>query len=331
VPRFRWRRRCWGACRWAWSFAIVLLVRDSAGSYALAGVVSAAYSVGLGLVAPLLGRLTDRSGQTRVLVPCALGYCALLAGLVAAAGSAPVVALVAIAAAAGALFPPLSACMRVLWPLIGVADPRESAFALYAIVVGLAYVIGPLLITAIVAVAGPSSAVAFGVLDVGLPAFAESVRAPDSAGLLFASLATGNLVAGVAYGARSWRGPVGRRYLRLLLVFAAGLALLPLASSVPTMLVVAFIAGGGLAPGAICALRLIDQLTPPGTATEAYTWTTSANVAGTALGAVLAGAAVDALDVRIALSLACLAVCGGAAVVALRSSTLRPASAGVLR
>jgi hypothetical protein len=36
-------------------------------------------------------------------------------------------------------------------------------------------VIGPLLITAIVAVAGPSSAVAFGVLDVGLPAFAESV------------------------------------------------------------------------------------------------------------------------------------------------------------
>ena len=52
---------------------------------------------------------------------------------------------------------------------------------------------------------------------------------------------------------------------------------------------------------------------------------------GHGVGAVLAGAAVDALDVRIALALACLAVCGGAAVVALRSSTLRPASAGVLR
>lgn len=365
--------------------AIVLLVRDNAGSFALAGVVSAAYSVGLGLAAPLLGRLTDRIGQTRVLVPCALGYTVLLAGLVAAAGSAPVVVLVAIAAAAGALFPPLSACMRVLWPkLIGDADLRESAFALDAIVVELSYVIGPLLIAVIVAVAKPAAgllaagalsllgtlafaasqasrgwsptpltagrggaltsaglrtvivtfgttSVAFGVLDVGLPAFAESVRAPGSAGVLFAALGAGSLVGGLAYGARTWGGPAGRRLLRLLLVFAAGLALLPFATSVPTMLVLAFLSGGGLAPGTICALRLIDQLTPPGTATEAYTWTTSANVAGTALGAVLAGAAVDALDVRMALALACVAVCGGAAVVALRSSTLSPYPADVLR
>jgi len=364
--------------------AIVLLVRENAGSYALAGVVSAAYSVGLGLAAPVLGRLADRFGQTRVLVPCALGYAALLAVLVAAAGSAPVV-VIAAAAAAGALFPPLSACMRVLWPkLVGDADLRESAFALDAIVVELAYVFGPLLVAVIVAAVGPAAglvaagglslfgtlgfaatrasrgwvptpstagrggaltsaglrtviasfaatSMAFGVLDVGLPAFAESVGTPASAGVLFAALGAGSLAGGLGYGARTWRGPAARRYQRLLLVFAVGLALLPLATSVPTMLVLAFLSGVGLAPGVICALRLIDQLTPPGTATEAYTWTTTANVAGTALGAVLAGAAVDMLDVRVALGIASVGVCGGVVVVALRSSTLRPAPAGALR
>src|SRR5919204_4985905 len=66
--------------------AIVLLVRQTGGSYATAGLVAGCYAVSLGVTAPLLGRLIDRVGQTRVLLGCA-GVCA--AAFVALAGPPP--------------------------------------------------------------------------------------------------------------------------------------------------------------------------------------------------------------------------------------------------
>src|SRR5580692_13003097 len=47
----------------------VLLISASTGRYGLAGTVSAAGSIGGAICAPQLGRLTDRIGQHRVLVP----------------------------------------------------------------------------------------------------------------------------------------------------------------------------------------------------------------------------------------------------------------------
>src|SRR5262245_38654264 len=51
---------------------IVLLVRGSGGSYAAAGVVTACYAIALGGGAPVAGRLVDRGGARRVLLPRAL-------------------------------------------------------------------------------------------------------------------------------------------------------------------------------------------------------------------------------------------------------------------
>src|ERR687886_2191193 len=85
------------------SLAIVLFLRDRTGSYATAGVVSAAFALGSGVGAPVSGRLIDRFGQGRVLVPLALVHAGALAGLVGLTlADAPTALLVLSAILAGA-------------------------------------------------------------------------------------------------------------------------------------------------------------------------------------------------------------------------------------
>ena len=47
--------------------AILLFLQDRTGSFALAGAAGALYVLGLGTVAPFLGRMIDRLGPRRVL------------------------------------------------------------------------------------------------------------------------------------------------------------------------------------------------------------------------------------------------------------------------
>jgi MFS family permease len=85
------------------SLAILLLVRASTGSIAAGALAIGAYALANAATSPVQGRLVDRYGQTRVLVPSAVLQSALLIALtVAGRGHAPVAPLVACAAAAGA-------------------------------------------------------------------------------------------------------------------------------------------------------------------------------------------------------------------------------------
>ncbi|HEV8423619.1 MAG TPA: MFS transporter [Actinomycetes bacterium] len=140
--------------------AIVLLVREAGASYAVAGLVAGAYSIALALTSPLLGRLVDRVGQTRVLVGCA-GPSALSFGALAAAGrSASPAVLAALAALAGASSPPVAACMRALWSkLLGHGGQLQAAFAVESTVQELIFVVGPPLVALLAAVFSPAAAV----------------------------------------------------------------------------------------------------------------------------------------------------------------------------
>ena len=60
----------------------VLLVEDRRDSFALAGLVSAAYAVGVAVLGPGLSRLVDRRGQRRVLPWALLLSAAGVLGLV---------------------------------------------------------------------------------------------------------------------------------------------------------------------------------------------------------------------------------------------------------
>src|SRR3954447_24595626 len=116
--------------------ATVLFVRDQTGSFGSAGVVSAAFAVAAGLVAPLQGRLVDRLGQTRVLVPSVLVHVAGLVALIAfGLAEAPVGVLSACAVVAGAAIPPVSAALRTLWPTLLGEETIPTAYALDSILI----------------------------------------------------------------------------------------------------------------------------------------------------------------------------------------------------
>ena len=142
-------------------FAIVLLVRDTSGSYATAGLVAASFTVALGLGAPVQGRLVDRFGQSRVLLAGAVasGGGLLTLGLVAhRLGSGGMAAL---AGFAGATMPPLPACMRALWPaLLGGDQQVQAAYALESTMQELVFITGPLVVVGLVALGSPALAVA---------------------------------------------------------------------------------------------------------------------------------------------------------------------------
>jgi MFS family permease len=139
----------------------LLLVAAVHASMTTAGFVVAGYTLGQGVTGPLRGRLADRHGLARVSAVCACLYVLALLGLVAAAMAAgPAGLLVAVAAAAGLVVPPLSPGMRSLWSAHAAGALRQAAFALDAAVFDLAYITGPVLASSLAAGVAPAAAVA---------------------------------------------------------------------------------------------------------------------------------------------------------------------------
>jgi MFS family permease len=169
------------------------------------------------------------------------------------------------------------------------------------------------------------AAIAFGTLEVALPAFADEHGSAETGGVLLAMLAVGSMAGGFWYGTREWKQPLHERYVLLCGLFALGLALPPLASSVAVVAVLMALAGLTLAPIVTVSYSLIDRVAPKGTETEAYTWIIAANVAGTAIGASVAGAVAQHHDAGTALLLACAGAAGGFLVAFVRRGTLREA------
>jgi MFS family permease len=127
-------------------FSIALLVNAQrlTGSFAVAGVVSAAYAICGAVSAPQLGRLVDRFGQTLVLIAAATVTAVVLvaAGLVPH-GTPPAI-LIALAAAVGLANPPLEACVRTLLPgIVSTPEDLPAVFAFESTVLELTFIVGP--------------------------------------------------------------------------------------------------------------------------------------------------------------------------------------------
>jgi MFS family permease len=142
------------------SLAILLLVRAATHSYPAAGIAVGAFAFATAAGSPLQGRLVDRYGRARVLVPAAVGQAGMLVALVlAAAGGARSVALVVLAAAAGSLSPAIAPSVRaLLGEVTGSREVRETAYALDSVIQELIWVTGPLVVAVVVAFASPSAA-----------------------------------------------------------------------------------------------------------------------------------------------------------------------------
>ncbi|NUO59222.1 MAG: hypothetical protein HOV78_21385 [Hamadaea sp.] len=142
------------------TLVFVLAVHHGTGSYAVAGLATAVNSAATALTAPWLGRLADRGYAPTVLAASGITNALLLGALITVlAGDAPVGVVLAVAAAAGAANPPVSAVTRVVLPRLA-PNHASTAYALDAVCSELTYVLGPALIAVVSTIAGPYAAVA---------------------------------------------------------------------------------------------------------------------------------------------------------------------------
>ena len=140
--------------------ALLLMVQQQTGSYAVAGGVSAMYGIATALVAPVLGRLADRRSPRGVLLVQSAVYPLLLAlAAFVVLVRAPVPVLLGAAAAVGASTPLVSGTVRALWSRVD-ARARPTAYALDAIASELVFVAGPSLVALLAVVASPFVALA---------------------------------------------------------------------------------------------------------------------------------------------------------------------------
>jgi predicted MFS family arabinose efflux permease len=155
----------------------------------------------------------------------------------------------------------------------------------------------------------------FGATEVGFPAFAEDYGGPELGSIPIALFAAGSLVGGLLAGARVTAAPV--RLLRAAsVVLVAGMALPLLGWSLPSMAVLAFLAGLPIAPVVMAAYGLIDAVAAPGTAAEAFAWISTAVFVGFSVGTAVGGVLIDAVGVRASFGLGTAAVAAGALIVA---------------
>jgi MFS family permease len=192
--------------------AILLFVQGRSSSFSVAGTASAVYVLGLGIVAPVLGRLIDRVGPRPVLTVCAVTYPAALVSLAALVlMSAPAVSIWTMALLAGATLPPISACTRALYPkLLTDGALLHTAYSVDSALVEIVFILGPALVALCVAVGHPEAAVMLAALAAALGT-AVFMRAPP----------VRRWTAAPAHGKRDVLGVLRSR--SLLLVFAATL------------------------------------------------------------------------------------------------------------
>jgi len=320
--------------------AVLLLVHKATGSFAQAGATTASYVLGLAAVAPLLGRLIDRRGPRRILAACGVIYPAALGGLLAAlAWSAPVWIILPIAGTAGASLPPITVCMRTfLRRRLGEDPLLATAYSLESVLIETVFIIGPMLVSAIVAAASPAWAVAFaggcaglgtllflkapplaswhieqrramsmfgpleqgrflllllvilcysiafGLVEIGVTAFASEAGLPALAGVMLGLMSVGSVCGGLTYGSRGWHLPLSRQFTITLAIMGVGIAPLAMLASPPLFTAFAVATGLAMAPALTIQSMLVARIAIPEHATEAFTWSSTGLLAGVGIG-----------------------------------------------
>jgi MFS family permease len=137
---------------------IVLLVEGATGSYGLAGAVSATYVAAEAGFAILQGRLLDRLGQARVLVPVVLVFStAVVLLVVSVQADWPAATTYLLAAVGGATLPAAGSSVRARWShvLKGRPGDLQTAFAVEAVVDEGVFIVGPILVTVLATAVHP--------------------------------------------------------------------------------------------------------------------------------------------------------------------------------
>lgn len=328
--------------------AILLLVQGATDSFARGGAAAASYVVGLAAVAPLVGRIIDRYGPSRILLAAGLLFPASLIALIAAVEARAVLPALASAAAAGATFPPISVCVRTYFRRRLGDDPLlAAAYSVESVLIEVIFIAGPMLVAFFVAFMTAAAAVlfaaacgfagtllflrtpalrswhieerttrsllgplgearfpalvgvvllfssAFGFLEIGVTAYATEKSDAALAGVLLGVISAGSALGGIAYGSRAWHVPLARQFALALAVMAIGMGVLAVRWQPIAFALCGTLAGIAMAPALIIQSMLAAKIARAEHATEAFTWTTSALLAGVGVGLAAGGALLE--------------------------------------
>jgi predicted MFS family arabinose efflux permease len=133
-------------------------------------------------------------------------------------------------------------------------------------------------------------ATAFGFLEIGLTAYAIERADAALAGVLLGLMSAGSALGSLAYGSRAWHFLLARQFTALSVV-----------------------AGIAIAPALIIQSMLVTKTALPEHSTEAFTWTTSALLAGVGIGLAAGGMMLERLPASSALGAGALAALAAAA------------------
>ena len=139
-----------------YSLGILMHVQQTYGSYTAAGLVLAAFSVGMAVAGPVVSRQLSRLGTLPVLLGTliiSVASFALLATL-----ELPLAGVMALGALGGAAMPPVIPAVRTLYPQLAPPHLLTALFSFDAALQEVIWVIGPVAITMLVAGLGSGPA-----------------------------------------------------------------------------------------------------------------------------------------------------------------------------
>ena len=156
-------------------------------------------------------------------------------------------------------------------------------------------------------------ATAFGFLEIGITAYAVERSDAAFAGVLLGVMSAGSAFGGIAYGSRGWHVPLGRQFALALALTALGLGVLAIPWSPWAFAAWSALAGIAIAPALIIQSMLVTKTASAEHSTEAFTWTTSALLAGVGIGLACGGALLERFSASSAFAAGAFAALAAAA------------------
>jgi MFS family permease len=135
------------------SIALVIHIQHRYESYALAGLVLGAETVGVGIAGPLIGRLLGKVGVRKLLLICSITSGGAIV-TIAFVHLPPVLVLV-LALLAGLLSPPVQSAARTTYPTLISAEKQTMLFGLDATLQEVIWIFGPIIATFLAASFAP--------------------------------------------------------------------------------------------------------------------------------------------------------------------------------
>ncbi|MEH3077028.1 MAG: MFS transporter [Quadrisphaera sp.] len=172
------------------------------------------------------------------------------------------------------------------------------------------------------ALAFVGTGVVFGSVEVIAVAFTAERGAPAAAGLVLALYSVGSLLAGLVFGAVTWRGSLPRRFRLGAVGMAVLIAPVAASASIPVLAATLFLSGLAISPTLISGNALVAHLVAPRQLTEGLAWVGTSLGLGVSLGAAVAGRIIDGPGSQPALLLPVAAAALAALVVVACSRAL---------